>query len=87
MVMRLTLGHIDELDDSVLAFARQLGLGGVQLHLASNSGALGHRASRSVAVSRRRSIQNGTPCLLPLLVRADRVLPKRAAHRLPPSRL
>jgi mannonate dehydratase len=32
MTMRLSLGHIDEYDDRVAAFARQLGLRGVQFH-------------------------------------------------------
>jgi mannonate dehydratase len=32
MTMRISLGHIDEYDDRVAAFARQLGLRGVQFH-------------------------------------------------------
>ncbi|MDX6199490.1 MAG: mannonate dehydratase, partial [Actinomycetota bacterium] len=32
MAIRVSLGHIDEYDDSVAAFAHQLGLTGVQLH-------------------------------------------------------
>jgi mannonate dehydratase len=34
--MRISLGHIDEYDDSVATFAHQLGLGSVQLHTPSN---------------------------------------------------
>lgn len=36
MSMRLAMGHIDELDDTVIAFTQQLGLTGVQLHTPSN---------------------------------------------------
>jgi len=32
VTLRITLGHIDEYDDRVAAFARQLGLRGVQFH-------------------------------------------------------
>lgn len=41
--MRIVLGHIDEYDDQVAAFAHQLGLTGVQLHTPANlSGAEGY---------------------------------------------
>lgn len=36
--MRLALGHIDDLDSRVISFAKQLGLGSVQLHTPSNLG-------------------------------------------------
>jgi mannonate dehydratase len=36
MPIRLSLGHVDEYDDTVAAFAHQLGLDGVQLHAPSN---------------------------------------------------
>lgn len=36
MTIRLALGHIDELDDTVVAFAQQLGLTSVQFHTPSN---------------------------------------------------
>ena len=34
--MRISLGHVDDYDDSVATFARQLGLGSVQLHTPTN---------------------------------------------------
>ena len=36
MAMRISLGHVDEYDDTVAAFAHQLGLSSVQLHTPSN---------------------------------------------------
>lgn len=36
MTLRISLGHIDEYDDTVATFARQLGLTSVQLHTPSN---------------------------------------------------
>src|SRR3982074_3434712 len=36
VTMRISLGHIDEYDDTVASFAHQLGLRSVQLHAPSN---------------------------------------------------
>lgn len=36
MTIRLAMGHVDELDDTVIAFAQQLGLTSVQFHTPSN---------------------------------------------------
>lgn len=36
MTMRISMGHVDEYDDSVGRYARQLGLTGIQLHCPSN---------------------------------------------------
>ncbi len=32
MGIRLSMGHVEQLDDTVITFARQLGLRGIQLH-------------------------------------------------------
>ncbi|WP_233506823.1 mannonate dehydratase [Jiangella anatolica] len=53
--MRLAMGHIDELDDTVLAFARQLGLSSVQFHTPSNlSGEHGYWEVDELVALRRR---------------------------------
>lgn len=55
MVMRISLGHIDEYDDSVATFAHQLGLGSVQLHTPSNlPGIDGHWGVQELADLRAR---------------------------------
>lgn len=36
MTLRISLGHVDSYDDRIAAFARQLGLGSVQLHTPDN---------------------------------------------------
>jgi mannonate dehydratase len=36
MPMRLTLGHVEGFDDTVSAFARQLGLTSIQFHTPSD---------------------------------------------------
>ena len=36
MVMRLTLGHVEGFDDTIAAFAQQLGLTGIQFHTPSD---------------------------------------------------
>lgn len=56
--MRLSLGHVDEYDQNIAAFAHQLGLRGVQLHNPSNlAGAAGYWSTEELQalVSRCRA--------------------------------
>lgn len=58
--MRISLGHIDEYDDTVAAFAHQLGLGSVHLHAPSNlPGIEGYWSLEELAALRRRCDADG----------------------------
>ena len=58
--MRISMGHVDEYDDRVAAFAKQLGLGSVQLHAPSNlSGANGYWALDELQALRDRCAGDG----------------------------
>lgn len=55
MGMRLAMGHVDQYDDDVAAFARQLGLGSVQLHDPTNlSSPDGYWPTEELAALRER---------------------------------
>ncbi|GAA4206017.1 mannonate dehydratase [Actinocatenispora rupis] len=58
--MRLTLGHIDEYDERTATFARQLGLGSVQLHNPTNlSGTDGYWGEAELRALRERCESDG----------------------------
>jgi mannonate dehydratase len=60
MAIRLSLGHIDEYDDRVAAFAHQLGLRGVQLHTPNLlSGDEGYWSLRELRALRERCDADG----------------------------
>ena len=59
-MIRLSMGHVDVYDDRTAAFARQLGLGGVQLHAPSNLPAEhGHWTVADLAALRERCSADG----------------------------
>ena len=60
MAMRISMGHIDEYDDRVAAYAKQLGLASVQLHNPSNlSGSDGHWSFDELLALRQRCEADG----------------------------
>jgi mannonate dehydratase len=60
MAMRISLGHIDEYDDRTATFARQLGLGSVQLHDPSNlAGTDGYWGEAELVALRERCERDG----------------------------
>ena len=60
MSIRLSMGHVDEYDDRVAAFARQLGLSSVQLHAPANLPTThGYWRADDVAALRHRCERDG----------------------------
>ena len=58
--MRIAMGHVDEYDDAVAAFARQLGLSSVQLHCPRNLPAEdGYWTARDLSALRQRCSADG----------------------------
>jgi mannonate dehydratase len=60
MAIRISMGHIDEYDEQVAAYAKQLGLRSVQLHNPSNlAGAEGHWSYAELLALRQRCEADG----------------------------
>jgi mannonate dehydratase len=60
MALRISMGHVDTYDDTVAAYARQLGLRSVQLHCPSNlTAADGYWSTEELRALRERCEQDG----------------------------